>query len=344
MSLPAKYLLAILVVILLVLFFITFVFIGGFYGKLINSVQYVSRAYVLANDIKIRELTLRREPIKLLLVGDIMLSRGVGNVMKKKEDYTYPFLKTADVIRSADVSFGNLEGPISSRGSNQGSKYSFRADPKVVNGLEFAGFDVLSIANNHILDWGDDALKDTVSILNKYGILPVGAGVNYADANSPVFENIKGTRIAFLAYTNLYPDGLVAGDTTPGVSDFNMEEIKRRISELSDKTDIIIVSLHWGDEYKPEPSSSQREIAHKLIDDGADIVVGHHQHVVQGDERYNEGYIFYGLGNFVFDQTFSVETSSGIAILINIENKRIKSIDKLRISISKTFQPEFIDL
>ena len=123
----------------------------------------------------------------LLFVGDIMLSRSVGAVMRKENDFAHPFRLVADTLRKADIAFGNLEGPISVRGEKQGSIYSFRADPRVAEGLTLAGFDVLSLANNHSMDWGRDALQDTRTTLEDNDIKPVGAGMDERQANEPVF-------------------------------------------------------------------------------------------------------------------------------------------------------------
>ena len=281
-------------------------------------------------------------PVSLLFTGDIMLSRGVANQIEKHNDYKYPFLKIAETIKSADLSFGNLEGPISARGANQGSQYSFRDDPRVVEGLKFAGFDILSVANNHIFDWGQEALMDTLSIAHDNGIETVGAGENFEKANMPVIKNISGTKIAFLAYTNLYPESLGARKNKPGISSFDIERIKKEIAEMknSQTADIVVVSFHWGDEYQTKANNSQKNIAHSLIDAGADLIIGHHPHVIQEIERYQNGWIAYSLGNFIFDQNFSEETKTGLILKAKIQNKKITDIEQIKIKINGTFQPE----
>ncbi|MEK7187438.1 MAG: CapA family protein, partial [Patescibacteria group bacterium] len=143
--------------------------------------------------------------VKVMFVGDVMISRAVGDKIEKAKNPNYPFILVASTTQSMDILFANLETPISTRGKNQGSIYSFRADPKVVNGLVFAGFDVVSLANNHIWDWGKDALSDTVEILQKNNIATVGAGKNLEEAEKPAVIKKKGTTFAFLGYTNLLP-------------------------------------------------------------------------------------------------------------------------------------------
>lgn len=286
------------------------------------------------------------KPATLLFIGDIMLSRGVANQIQKHNDYKYPFLKIAETIKSADLSFGNLEGPISARGANQGSQYSFRADPKAVEGLKFAGFDILSVANNHIFDWGQDALLDTLSIARDNGIKTIGAGENFEKANSPVFKNISGIKIAFLAYTNLYPESLSASENKPGISSFDAERVKKEIAEIknSGSADIVIVSFHWGEEYQNRANNLQKDIARSLIDVGADLIIGHHPHVIQEIEKYKDKWVAYSLGNFVFDQYFSEETKTGLILKVKVQNKKIIDIEQAKIRINETFQPEIIGL
>ena len=277
----------------------------------------------------------------LLFVGDIMLSRSVGTRTVAAGDYRYPFLEAADILREADFAFGNLEGPISARGKNQGSIYSFRADPRTVEGLTYAGIDVLSLANNHIWDWGTDALIDTVSILQESGITSVGAGANYEEANKPALFAAGEVKIAVLAYTDLLPYTMQAVGEIPGLSDFNLDTIKATINKLVDEGNLVVVSLHWGDEYEVLANASQREIAKGLIDAGASLIVGHHPHVVQELEQYGNGWVAYSLGNFIFDQSFSKETMEGAALRVELEGQKITDARLIPVKISPDFQASF---
>lgn len=280
------------------------------------------------------------DEINLLFVGDIMLSRAVGEKIKEAGDYRYPFLETADFLAQADLTFANLENPISDRGQNQGSQYSFRADPRTVEGLTFAGFDVVSIANNHILDWGAEALADTVSVLRVNGIEPVGAGQNYEEANGSVIKEVNATKIAFLAYTNLYPEALEATSGRAGVSDF--DSAKKKIAEAKEAADIVVVSLHWGDEYETRSNGLQQTIGRVLVDAGADLVVGHHPHVVQEIEPYKNGWIVYSLGNFVFDQGFSQATMRGLAVTATIKDKKVSALRENAVLVSPEYQASVV--
>ncbi len=293
---------------------------------------------------------LENDESTLLFVGDIMLSenRGVGKQINKYQNVKYPFLKIADKLRSADLAFGNLEGPISSRGKDMGGKYSFRAEPRVIEGLRFAGFDIMSIANNHIFDWGEEAFDDTLLILRSNDIDAVGGGINYTKANVPVIKNVNGTKIAFLAYSTVDYDinAFNAEGGISGKSSFDLKNTKRAVKRIKELgiADIVAVSFHWGEEYKTRSNIGQQNIARTLVESGADIIIGHHPHVVQEIERYKEGWIVYSLGNFVFDQSFSEETMRGLMIEVKVDNKSktISSIVPIDIEISETFQPKVL--
>lgn len=300
------------------------------------------QADLINNEAYYKTAVSRHEEVSVMFLGDIMLSRGVDIVMRRNEDFTYPFLLSWEKTRQADVTFGNLEGPISERGTNVGSIYSFRANPEAVSGLEYAGIDVVSLANNHIYDWGEVAITDTVDILESRGIGTAGAGKNYSDANAPFVLTKKGISIGFLAYTNLYGENQKATETKAGISDLNY--LESAIGELKNRVDIVVVSLHWGDEYIKEPSEADRAFGRRIVDLGADIVVGHHPHVVREIEQYGNGWIVYSLGNFVFDQTFSEDTRTGLVAIAKIKDKKITGVEGFTVYISNSFQPEFINL
>ncbi len=335
---------ALLLVVMLFFLWVALLFCLIFEGQINLKIQKEISA------IQDDKMEIKDKEITILFVGDIMLDRGVSHQIKKHQDFHYPFLKTAEKISSADIAFGNLEGPISSSGKNQGSIYSFRAAPETIQGLVFAGFDILSLANNHILDWGPEALKDTIILLKENGIDSVGAGINYEEANKPVIKEIKGAKIAFLAYIDflspVFEARLSGGhkENWPGLSEFNLNKIKGRIKKTKEEADIVIVSMHWGEEYKSRSNKNQQNLAYQLIDAGADLIVGHHPHVVQEIEYYKDKPIFYSLGNFVFDQGFSEETMTGLAIEAKIKDKKIIGIRSIEVKISPTFQPEFSDL
>lgn len=274
----------------------------------------------------------------MLFVGDIMLSRGVGDRMRSKHDWDYPFEKIAPTLRAADLTFANLECPVSDKGRSQHHLYSFRADPRSIEGLKFAGIDVVSLANNHAYDWGPEALMDTAKRLRAAGIVPVGAGANDREAYYPVIVNLHGVRLAFLAYVHVAPRNATAQAARAGVAWLEPKRVMGDIRLAHYLADVVIVSVHWGIEYMRHPLRRQVEWAHQMIDSGADLVVGSHPHVVQPLEEYHGHWIAYSLGNFVFDQR-DPPTHHGLMLRVTLQGKRIASVEGVPITIEPTFQP-----
>lgn len=273
----------------------------------------------------------------LAFVGDIMLSRAVGRKMVTNDDFSFPFRVIGQTLSSYDFLFGNLETPISTRGTDQKHTYSFRTDPRAIEGLLFAGFDAVSTANNHMLDWGNDALLDTRIHLESSNIGAMGAGKDKEEAGKPFIANIGSTTIGILAYTNLLPSGMYASSTRPGIN--NAAYALEQIALLRPQVDILIVSAHWGEEYKPKSNPREQKLAHEWIDAGADLIIGHHPHVIQEVEEYKGKYIAYSLGNFVFDQNFSPETMQGLMLLVKLQDGAIREVLQQKIKISKEYQP-----
>lgn len=323
------------------------------FGMLITSLILFSKEIVINPEKSLATLSfeeqlkeLKNSRIIIFAVGDIMLDRGVEYMIEKegKGDFRFPFLKIAEELGKADLLFGNLEGPISTQGEKVGSIHSFRINPQAIESLKYAGFDILSLANNHIFDYQRTALEDTMKILKESGIDYVGAGFNKEEAFSLRIKRIKDTKIGFLAYTNLGSPSWRARKENSGIGwiDRNdIEEIKKDIEKAKKKVDILIISLHSGWEYSFEPTVFQEEFNKASIEAGADIVLGHHSHVIQRIEKYEKGWIAYSLGNFVFDQGFSEETMKGLLLEIIIVNGRIEEVNSKEIKISESFQPYF---
>jgi poly-gamma-glutamate synthesis protein (capsule biosynthesis protein) len=284
----------------------------------------------------------KKEKITLFFVGDIMLDRGVKYSIEKygKGDYKFPFLKIVDELKKADILFGNLESVISDKGKKVGSIYSFRADPEAIEGLKFAGFDILSVANNHIFDYGREAMEDSFKRLKEAKIDYLGGGFNEKEACSPIIKEIGKTKIAFLAFSNLGTPLWAASEKKSGICWLEKEKMERIINEIKKKADIVVVSFHYGEEYFSKPTQFQISISHSAIDSGANLVIGHHPHFVQPIEKYKSGWIAYSLGNFVFDQKFSKETMEGLMLKVSIENSKIKEVIPIKIKINQFYQPE----
>lgn len=284
--------------------------------------------------------------INLFFVGDIMLDRGVEWAVQKygQGDWKFPFLKISNELKEADILSGNLEGPISDKGRKVGSIYSFRANPEAIQGLKYAGFDILSVANNHIFDYSREAMEDTFLRLKEASIDYVGGGFNNKEAYSPIIKEINNKKIAFLSYTNLTPESWEAEEERSGIALADEERIKENIKDAKKRADFVVVSFHFGDEYQVTSNSSQKLLAKTAIDSGANLVIGHHPHVIQEIEQYRDGYIAYSLGNFVFDQGFSEETMKGLLWKVVIKGGRIKEVIPVEIKINQFFQPEVVDM
>lgn len=273
----------------------------------------------------------------LLFTGDVMLSRSVGRRIAAEGDWSYPFRRIAPTLGQADFVFGNLECPVSDVGQDLHHKYSFRADPRVIEGLKFAGFRVMSLANNHMDDWDLPALEDTVARLRAAGIQPVGAGSNAMEAHYPVLYDLHGVRLAFLAYVGIPPEGATADPSRSGVAWLDLDRVLSDIRFAKPLADLVVVSLHWGVEYQPRPETRQVAWAHAMIDAGADLVVGSHPHVVQPLETYHGRWVVYSLGNFIFDQR-SPETHRGELLKVRLRDKDIVEVTTVPIQIDPTFQ------
>ncbi len=280
--------------------------------------------------------------LTLTFVGDIMLDRGVLYSAKKNGQGNFDWLfEDIPELAQADILYGNLEGPLSDQGRDLGNLYSFRMDPAALPALEAASFDVLQIANNHIGDWGREAMVDTISRLSQAGIVSVGGGENKAEVSAVKIVERQGIKIGFLAATDVGPNWLAASDL-PGIqlaSDPAWPEI---ISEASKQVDILVVGYHFGNEYQPDPSARQRELSRLAIDHGAKLVIGSHPHVVEPIEEYGGGVIAYSLGNFIFDQAFSPETMSGLALTVTFEGRELRSVVKRQVLIDKQFRPRLV--
>jgi len=247
-----------------------------------------------------------RDVKTLLFTGDIMLDRGVKELMQVNSLY-YPFLNIHQFLRGVDIVSGNLEGPIVNEPpyfSRQSLRFAFGFD--ALETLSSAGFNLLSLANNHTLDMGINGFNETIEHLDEYHIHSTGNPFNLKSSehgNCFIFDDI-----IFAAFNRILP--FKKKDT----------EILKTIKHLqtSHPEKLITISMHWGNEYRENCSRAQKQLAHRMIDAGADLIIGHHPHVVQNIESYRDKLIFYSLGNFVFDQSFSSETQEGLAVGLEV--------------------------
>lgn len=281
------------------------------------------------------------EEVSLVAVGDISYSRAVERMVKKNNNTLYPFLKVQDYFESADVVFGNLETPITPGATIPDFNMMFRSNPGTEQALKEVGFSIVSLANNHTPNFGAKGLSDTFKYLDEAGIKYVGAGENAQRANEAIIVEEKGIKFAFLAYNDndVVPPSYQAGENRAGTAFMDTQTMVQAVREAKPKADYVIVSMHSGNEYVAKPNDSQVNFAHAAIDAGADLIIGHHPHVVQTMEKYKGKFIFYSLGNFVFDQPQMEQTKQGLAVKINFSKDEIQRISFLPVYTENIGQP-----
>ena len=305
--------------------------------KISSSTSYLTAAYV-----KAASADSKNKPIgdaEFIFVGDIMLSRHIGEIMAKHQDYNFPFQKIKADLTGADLMFGNLESPISDGGRSAGHLYSFRADPSAVIGLKDAGFNVLSVANNHAFDYGLEAFSDTLHNLKNAGLAYTGGGKNFQEAHQGAYQEINGIKVTILAYTDLLPKSEAASENKAGFAYLDEAQMIKDIRAAKEKSDLVIVSFHWGREYETESNSRQKKIAAEAVKAGASLIIGHHPHVVQEIGEIDGVSVAYSLGNFIFDQNFSPETKKGKLLKVEVKNKKIVGLEPETIIFNNNFQP-----
>lgn len=264
-------------------------------------------------------------PLSVIVVtGDIMLGRTVERV-SLAQGFGYPFLYTKDIFSGADAVFSNLEGPVPFL-HEKTPAYSFRFSflPESTQALKNAGVDVVTLANNHTTDFGEKGYSDTTKVLEKEGIDFVGHPVRMGEGLT--FEkSIHHRNVRFVGLNDTY---------TP----IESKKVTELIQRLKKDGTFIIVAVHWGEEYKNTSNERQQRLGHVLIDAGADVVVGHHPHVVEEVEIYHQKPIFYSLGNFIFDQYFSEDVQEGLAVKISLGDKNV-SYELIPVDLHKS-QPK----
>lgn len=280
--------------------------------------------------------------ITMQFLGDIMLDRGVRNSVNKNfaGDYSALFEKM-DVLKEADIVFANLEGTASDKGKSIGNLYSFRMDPSVVPALKGAGISILSVANNHVGDWGLPAYIDTLARLKENEILYTGGGTLF-EAEQPTIIEKYGMKIGFLGFSDVGPNYMKAEEDKVGILLASNPKFEQIIKNASTQVDYLVVSFHFGDEYKKIHNKRQEELAHRAIDSGAKIIIGHHPHVIEDTEVYKNGFIAYSLGNFIFDQKFSTDTMQGMMLELKLGKAGNMSVKKNTVKLNNVFQPDKI--
>ena len=277
------------------------------------------------------------EPVSLVFVGDVMLDAGPGRTIAAGGD---PLVLFDRVLRDADFTIGNLECPIATTGRVLGNKlWTFRADPRVL-GVLTERFDALAVSNNHSGDYGREAFVETLAHLKSAGIRPFGGGANLTEAHAPLWIERKGLRIAVLGYNEFKPRSFEAGATWPGVAWSEDSQVVADIQAARKAgAHIVVPFMHWGWEREPHPGPRQRELARRMIDAGADAVVGGHPHVTQGADVYRGRPIIWRLGNFVFDGFSSRVLTTGWVLRLHVDRKGVVAWNTLEAHMDEAGTP-----
>lgn len=282
--------------------------------------------------------------ITIIATGDTMLGSWAQQVMIDS-GYAYPFGRIQTHTESADIFFTNLEAPFGKTGKPFDKKFTFQVKPDLVKVLSAGGINLVSLANNHTMDFGLPSLLETTTLLDEQQIQYAGAGRNLQEARRPAMMVIKGRKIGFLSYSLTFPEEFWASDTSAGTCFPYAEFVFGDVARLAQESDFVIVSCHWGQELLDTPKPYQIKLAHQLIDKGADLVLGHHPHIIQGMEIYKGKLIAYSLGNFIFGSYSESARDSYLLKVTLLEGSKETKAQVIPISVynkAVEFRPELL--
>jgi len=292
--------------------------------------------FIIIADDKVQE-----EAVDLIFTGDIFLGNWAVEFIDK-EGVDYPFKGCSGQFGQADLVVGNLENPITVSGEPIVEKqFILKAPPGIEAGLHKANIRAVNLANNHILDYGYEGLNNTRNYLDKADIKYFGAGDNLGEALKPATFSINEQTFAFLGFSATFPEEFWATDSSGGTA-FPMEEdVISAVTKCADEDDVLVVSFHWGAEKMDSTKGYQIDLAHLCIDNGADLIIGHHPHVVQGIEIYKGAPIYYSLGNFAF-ASYSESARIGMLAKVSFLNNKVVTAEALPLNVYNeevNFQP-----
>ncbi|MBI3241290.1 MAG: CapA family protein [Chloroflexi bacterium] len=286
---------------------------------------------------------------RILFTGDINPGRCVARIAIEADDFTLPYQAVADELRSADIAVGSLDGSITDRATPLSCPQTMNlvGPARTAEGLQFAGFDVISVATNHIKNCGavgcwNEALLDSMKNLKAAGIAAVGGGSTLEEARAPFVIEHNGIRFAFLAASSVGQE-MWAGESEPGTAPLLIENIAADIKAARALADVVIVLPQWGGEYTDIPNWDQFKLAGAMMDAGATLVIGNQAHWVQAVETFPDGVVAYALGNFVFDQGWSEKTKQGVVFEAVFRGATLESWRLLPIYIHDNYQPRWAE-
>lgn len=267
------------------------------------------------------EVPTKNNSVEIIFVGDIMLGRSVMSASLNTGDDYYPFRKVSGILRDTDLVFANLENPIVKNCPRTDSGLVFCTTQKIAKGLNYSGIDIISLANNHSGNYGESGFNESKKYLDEIN-------VSYTGVDNLIIEEVRSTKFGFLGFD------LVSKKFT--------NNDRQLIVDSNGKVDVLIIGVHWGNEYQAIANNAQQTVAKEMVDAGADLIVGHHPHWVQNNEEINGVPVYYSLGNFIFDQMWSENTKKGMLLKITFENGEITKKEEFNTYISKIGQPEIL--
>lgn len=264
-------------------------------------------------------------PVSLVFAGDVVLDASAGEMIRRDED---PFASFAPFFKDADIRLANLECVVATTGSAGNKNFTFRAHPRTLPVLK-RHFDALALANNHSGDYGREAFAEMLGLLKQADLGYFGGGHNLSEAHTPFIIERKGLRIALLGYSEFMPRSFEADDNAPGVAWSEDEQVVADIQKARTvyHADLVIPVMHWGWEDETNSSPRQRQLAHTMIDAGADAVIGGHPHVTQEIEQYRGKPVIYSVGNFVMEETDNANQRRGWVLRLQLDKQGVRAFD-----------------
>ncbi|WP_270181421.1 CapA family protein [Alkalihalobacillus sp. CinArs1] len=307
--------LVILVSLLLVVGVLSLVAVNPFnQSEAVNSSNVHSE---ISRDLS-KELIGKSSSYEITVVGDTMFDWSIKEAMSSK-GANFPLQHISPIIKDSDLAIMNLETAIGTAGIKENKLYTFQSPPASAKAIKDAGFDVVSLANNHAMDFGREGLHETIDLLKKADLNYVGAGTNESEAYRAHSQTINDHKVDILGFSQVLPTiSWYANENGGLASGYQQDRVIEHIKQSAATCDTTIVYIHWGAERTIQPSDSQRNFAHSMIDAGADIIIGAHPHVLQGMEYYDGKPILYSLGNFLFPDYVEGDTADTVIAKIDV--------------------------
>ncbi len=283
--------------------------------------------------------------ITLTFAGDVHFT---GKTAVLLNNPSTAFGPVADIFSASDLAMINLETSVTTRGTPQPKTYTFRAQPSAYDAIKAAGIDAVSLGNNHVLDYGQQGLIDTLTYAYNAGVGTFGAGLGETYAYAPWITEVKGVRIAVFGFSqvNELSGPWTATHTQPGVaivrSDAQIAKAAAAVRSARERADVVIAFMHWGEEVNPCPIDLQNRTARALADAGATMIIGAHQHMLQGDGWLGNTYVAHGLGNFVWYSNSSISYDTGV-IRVTLTGSQISKTEFLPAVINRAGVPSPVD-